>query len=95
MESSHGWLFDRTRDLAVGKSWHRQRVPVGRFEPTSCEPLFASTASASRALLTRVLLQLIQPVTQASGVDSLVQGLCTFVLGICYEYNREPGPITR
>ncbi|GAA5870219.1 hypothetical protein JCM16303_001931 [Sporobolomyces ruberrimus] len=38
---------------------------------------------------------LIQPITQASGVDSLVQGLCTFVLGICYEYNREPGPITR
>ncbi|GAA5922633.1 uncharacterized protein JCM15063_003368 [Sporobolomyces koalae] len=38
---------------------------------------------------------LIQPVTQASGVDSLVQGLCAFVLGICYEYNREPGPITR
>ncbi|SCV68561.1 BQ2448_682 [Microbotryum intermedium] len=38
---------------------------------------------------------LIQPITQSSGVDSLVQGLCAFLLGICYEYNREPGPITR
>ncbi|SCZ90568.1 BZ3500_MvSof-1268-A1-R1_Chr1-3g02071 [Microbotryum saponariae] len=39
--------------------------------------------------------QLIQPITQSSGVDSVVQGLCAFLLGICYEYNREPGPITR
>lgn len=39
--------------------------------------------------------QLIQPITQSSGVDSVVQGLCTYLLGICYEYNREPGPITR
>ncbi|KWU45465.1 hypothetical protein RHOSPDRAFT_16490, partial [Rhodotorula sp. JG-1b] len=38
---------------------------------------------------------LIQPITQSSGVDSVVQGLCTYLLGICYEYNREPGPITR
>ncbi|BGP67356.1 Vesicle-mediated ER to Golgi transport protein [Rhodotorula toruloides] len=38
---------------------------------------------------------LIQPITQSSGVDSVIQGLCTFLLGICYEYNREPGPISR
>ncbi|ORY56205.1 p115 like vesicle tethering protein [Leucosporidium creatinivorum] len=38
---------------------------------------------------------LIQPITQSSGVDSAVQGLCAFLLGICYEYCREPGPITR
>lgn len=45
--------------------------------------------------LTCRLLQLIQPITQSSGVDSAVQGLCAFLLGICYEFNREPGPITR
>ena len=28
-------------------------------------------------------------------MDSVVQGLCAFLLGICYEYNREPGEITR
>ncbi|KAM0756160.1 hypothetical protein T439DRAFT_22282 [Meredithblackwellia eburnea MCA 4105] len=38
---------------------------------------------------------LIQPITQSSGVDSAVQGLCAFLLGMCYEFNREPGPITR
>ncbi|BGP28957.1 Vesicle-mediated ER to Golgi transport protein [Rhodotorula toruloides] len=38
---------------------------------------------------------LIQPITQSSGVDSVIQGLCAFLLGICYEYNREPGPISR
>ena len=42
-----------------------------------------------------LLEQLIQPITQSSGVDSAVQGLCAFLLGICYEYNREPGAITR
>lgn len=39
--------------------------------------------------------QLVQPVAQASGVDSLVQGLCALLLSIVYEYNREPGPVTR
>lgn len=28
-------------------------------------------------------------------MDSLVQGLCAFLLGIVYEYNREPGNVTR
>lgn len=36
-------------------------------------------------------MQLIQPITQSSGVDSVVQGLCAFLLGIVYEFNREPG----
>lgn len=38
---------------------------------------------------------LIEPITQASGVDSVVQGLSAFLLGIIYEYNREPGTVTR
>lgn len=37
----------------------------------------------------------MQPVAQASGVDSLVQGLCALLLSIVYEYNREPGAVTR
>lgn len=39
--------------------------------------------------------QLMEPVSMSSGMDVLVQGLCAFVLGACYEFNREPGEITR
>lgn len=39
--------------------------------------------------------QLIAPITQSTGVDPLVQGLSAFVLGVCYEFNREPGEVTR
>ena len=39
--------------------------------------------------------QLIAPITQPNGVDPLVQGLCAFLLGVCYEFNREPGEVTR
>lgn len=39
--------------------------------------------------------QLMEPITQSIGVDVLVQGLCAFLLGVCYEFNREPGEITR
>ncbi|ELU42002.1 transporter [Rhizoctonia solani AG-1 IA] len=35
------------------------------------------------------------PITQTIGMDVLVQGLCAFLLGVCYEFNREPGEITR
>ncbi|GMK57887.1 hypothetical protein CspeluHIS016_0407210 [Cutaneotrichosporon spelunceum] len=38
---------------------------------------------------------LITPITQPTGIDPLVQGLCAFLLGICYEFNREPGEVTR
>ncbi|CAA7260522.1 unnamed protein product [Cyclocybe aegerita] len=38
---------------------------------------------------------LVEPINQTSEVDSIVPGLCAFLLGVCYEYNREPGEITR
>lgn len=38
---------------------------------------------------------MMEPITQSIGVDVLVQGLCAFLLGVCYEFNREPGEITR
>ena len=40
-------------------------------------------------------VQLIQPISQPTGIDPLVQGLSAFLLGVCYEFNREPGEITR
>ena len=40
-------------------------------------------------------VKLVEPINQANDVDPVVQGLCAFLLGICYEFNREPGEITR
>ncbi|KAF5326594.1 hypothetical protein D9611_000259 [Ephemerocybe angulata] len=38
---------------------------------------------------------LVEAINQTSEVDTLVPGLCALVLGICYEFNREAGEITR
>ncbi|KAF8588828.1 hypothetical protein K439DRAFT_1334276 [Ramaria rubella] len=38
---------------------------------------------------------LVEPINQTSGMDVLVQGMCAFLLAVCYEFNREPGEITR
>ncbi|MBW0473962.1 hypothetical protein O181_013677 [Austropuccinia psidii MF-1] len=56
-----------------------------------------SPATTSEFLSESASLQvLIEPISQASGVDPLVQGLCAFVLGIIYETDRDPAsPIPR
>ncbi|KAF8633385.1 hypothetical protein AX17_004556 [Amanita inopinata Kibby_2008] len=38
---------------------------------------------------------LVEPINQMSEEDTIVPGLCVFLLGVCYEFNREPGEITR
>ncbi|KAI6101425.1 p115 like vesicle tethering protein [Pisolithus croceorrhizus] len=38
---------------------------------------------------------LVEPINQTAETDSLIPGLCAFLLGVCYEFNREPGEITR
>ncbi|EPT00454.1 hypothetical protein FOMPIDRAFT_1060413 [Fomitopsis schrenkii] len=38
---------------------------------------------------------LVEPINQMSETDTLVPALSVFLLGICYEFNREPGEITR
>ncbi|KAF7982993.1 hypothetical protein HWV62_24604 [Athelia sp. TMB] len=38
---------------------------------------------------------LVEQTNQTSEVDVVVPGLCAFLLGICYEFNREAGEITR
>ncbi|KAJ7350860.1 p115 like vesicle tethering protein [Mycena albidolilacea] len=38
---------------------------------------------------------LVEAINQTSEVDFIVPGLCAFLLGVCYEFNREPGEITR
>ena len=40
--------------------------------------------------------QLVEPIGQpAEASDNLIPSLCAFLLGTCYEFNREPGEITR
>ncbi|KAG2360553.1 p115 like vesicle tethering protein, partial [Suillus spraguei] len=38
---------------------------------------------------------LVEPINQTSESEDLIPGICAFLLGICYEFNREPGEITR
>jgi len=38
---------------------------------------------------------LVEPINQTAEGESLIPGLCAFLLGVCYEFNREPGEITR
>jgi hypothetical protein len=45
--------------------------------------------------LTSRIPQLVEPINQTSELDSIVPALSAFLLGICYEFDREPGEITR
>ncbi|KAG6888500.1 hypothetical protein C0995_007838 [Termitomyces sp. Mi166 len=38
---------------------------------------------------------LVEPINQTSETDIVIPALCAFLLGICYEFDREPGEITR
>ncbi|KAI0919128.1 hypothetical protein AcV5_002123 [Taiwanofungus camphoratus] len=38
---------------------------------------------------------LVEPINQTADTDAVIPGLCVFLLGECYEFNREPGEITR
>ncbi|KAL6305123.1 p115 like vesicle tethering protein [Sparassis latifolia] len=38
---------------------------------------------------------LVEPINQTTDTDAVIPGLCVFLLGVCYEFNREPGEITR
>ncbi|ORY26157.1 p115 like vesicle tethering protein [Naematelia encephala] len=71
------------------------RVMVG-YLVLLCTWLWDSPKTVKEFLSESANLQvLIQPITQANGIDPLVQGLSAFLLGVCYEFNREPGEITR
>jgi len=38
---------------------------------------------------------LVEQLNQPSEIDVVIPGLCAFLLGVCYEFNREPGEVTR
>ncbi|CAG8447457.1 5180_t:CDS:10 [Dentiscutata heterogama] len=72
------------------------RVLIG-YLCVLCIWLWDSPQSVKEFLSKDAHLQiLIGPITQSSGVDSRVQGLCAFLLGICYEFNHSlDSPVTR
>jgi len=76
--------------MALGGSKVRSRLPgCRRSWGGSCSIFLSHGGLASQAS------QLVEPINQTSEQDSIVPGLCAFLLGVCYEYNREPGEITR
>ncbi|KAH9935197.1 p115 like vesicle tethering protein [Epithele typhae] len=38
---------------------------------------------------------LVEPINQTAEEDHMIPGLCALLLGVCYEFNREPGEVTR
>ncbi|KAK8864634.1 hypothetical protein IAR55_001884 [Kwoniella newhampshirensis] len=83
----------RTVGLPEEEDW--TRVMVG-YLVLLCTWLWDSPKTVKEFLSESANLQvLIQPITQTTGIDPLVQGLSAFLLGVCYEFNREPGEITR
>ncbi|CAB5295888.1 unnamed protein product [Rhizophagus irregularis] len=68
------------------------RVLIG-YLCTLCIWLWDSPISVREFLSESGHLQmLITSITQSSGVDARVQGLCAFLLGICYEFNHNLDP---
>jgi hypothetical protein len=51
--------------------------------------------SAALTLVVRQPFKLVESINQTAEGESLIPGLCAFLLGVCYEFNREPGEITR
>ena len=37
---------------------------------------------------------LVDQLNQPNEIDIIVPGLCAFLLGVCYEFNRKPGEVT-
>ncbi len=83
--------------MALGGARGRQGVLGGRR--TGCgKSGFPFTAHAeARCTVVDVSLdiQLVDPINQTAEEDALIPGLCALLLGVCYEFNREPGEVTR
>ncbi|KAJ7252415.1 p115 like vesicle tethering protein [Mycena haematopus] len=57
--------------------------------------LWEDPGAVREFLNTGGLSVLVEAINQTSEVDFMVPGLCAFLLGVCYEFNREPGEISR
>ncbi|KIP03586.1 hypothetical protein PHLGIDRAFT_496370 [Phlebiopsis gigantea 11061_1 CR5-6] len=57
--------------------------------------LWEDPPSVREFLEAGALGMLVEPINQMPESDPIIPGLCAFLLGLCYEFNREPGEITR
>lgn len=99
MMASRAQAEATSRAIKDGAGGHEEedwtRIMVG-YLVLLCTWLWDSPKSVAEFLNESNNLQtLIGPITQSQGIDPLVQGLCAFLLGVCYEFNREPNDVTR
>ncbi|KAE9402781.1 hypothetical protein BT96DRAFT_974050 [Gymnopus androsaceus JB14] len=80
-----------TSDLE-SREW--DRLIVG-YLSLLCQWLWEDPAAVRDFLNSGGLGILVDPINQVTETDFLIPSLCVFLLGIMYEYNREPGEITR
>ncbi|KAK7691928.1 hypothetical protein QCA50_005333 [Cerrena zonata] len=80
-----------TSDLEV-REW--DRLIVG-YLSLLVQWLWDDPGSVKDFLQTGGLGMLVEPINQMADSDPVIPGLCALLLGICYEFNREPGEITR
>lgn len=81
-----------TDDAAESRLWDKVLVA---YLALLCTWLWEDPKSVRIFLEAGGIGVLAEPISQTSGVDVLVQGLCSFLFAICYHFNREPGEITR
>ncbi|KAJ3575282.1 hypothetical protein NP233_g1210 [Leucocoprinus birnbaumii] len=88
-------LLARSRpDISDRESREWDRISVGYLSLLS-QWLWEDPKSVKDFLDAGGLGTLVEPVNQVSESDVLVPSFCAFLLGSCYEFNREPGEITR
>ncbi|KAJ3995281.1 p115 like vesicle tethering protein [Lentinula boryana] len=82
-----------TSDLeSESREW--DRLIVG-YLTMLCQWLWEEPVGVREFLDSGGLGMLVEPINRVSETDFLISSLCVFLLGILYEYNREPGEITR
>ncbi|KZV96729.1 hypothetical protein EXIGLDRAFT_670845 [Exidia glandulosa HHB12029] len=86
-------LLSRTRAVDEREAREWDRCIVGILSLLA-QWLWDDPRAVKEVLEAGVLSTLVEPIGQ-DDVDAAVQGLCAFVLGILYEFDREPGEIPR
>ncbi|CAK5281972.1 unnamed protein product [Mycena citricolor] len=74
------------------REWDRL---VGAYLCLLCQWLWEEPLAVKDFLDAGGLSVLVEAINQTGETDSVAPGLCAFLLGVCYEFDREPGEITR